>query len=495
MINTLLLLLIISPLVAIVSVYLPNLYPSLKERDLSNNSFYWSIALISSSFIFFLSSVIWLSYNHHTVYFQGLQVFEWDTFGGISLVFGIDGISILLVQLTTFLIPICFLASMASIKTRVQDYIALFFLIEFLCICSFCFFDLLLFYVFFEAVLIPMFVIIGIWGSRERKVRAAYQFFLYTLLGSVFMLFAILLIWSETGTTNYFVLLSTSFSEELQLWLWLAFFCAFAVKVPMVPFHLWLPEAHVEAPTAGSVLLAGILLKLGTYGFMRYSLALLPIASLFYMPFVFVICAIGVLYASLTTIRQVDLKKIIAYSSVAHMGVVMLGLFALTPQGLQGSLILMLGHGIVSGALFLCIGVLYDRYHTRVLKYYGGLVQVMPIFASLFIFFTLANIGFPGLSNFVGEMLCFIAIFERNFFVAFLAVGGTLFGVGYSMWLANRLLFGPLRVVSAAYHDLTLVDVVIFTPFVFLTLLMGIYPKLFLDTSYVSVLGIMSIYL
>jgi proton-translocating NADH-quinone oxidoreductase chain M len=495
--DTLLLVLLISPLVAIFLTYLPKLSADSGELSQKENNFYlWGIGLINSAFIFLLSSIIWLCYNNHTMYFQGMHVLTWDTFWGISLVFGVDGISILLIQLTTFLIPICFLASMASIKNRVQDYIALFFLIEFLCICSFTFLDLILFYIFFEAVLIPMFVIIGIWGSRERKVRAGYQFFIYTLLGSVFMLFAIVIIWSQTGTTNYFALLTTNFSEELQLWLWLAFFGAFAVKVPMVPFHLWLPEAHVEAPTAGSVLLAGILLKLGTYGFMRYSLPLLPIACLFYMPFIFLLCSLGVIYASLTTIRQVDLKKIIAYSSVAHMGIVMLGLFSITPQGLQGSLILMLGHGVVSGALFLCIGVLYDRYHTRILKYYGGLVQVMPMYAVCFIFFTLANIGFPGLSNFVGEFLCFLAAFERNFFASFLAVSGTLFGVGYSMWLANRLLFGNLRIkYIGAYNDLTLVDYIIFLPFIFLTLLMGLYPKVFLDTAYCSIFGILSVYL
>lgn len=407
----------------------------------------WNWALVLSSFIFFLSSILWLAYSYNNGIsanflekdlIQGvfliIPLFDinqgWDLFLEIQPFIAIDGVSILLIELTTFLIPVCFLTSISSIKSKVKEYIILFFMIELLCICTFTFLDLFLFYIFFESVLIPMFVIVGIWGSRSRKIRAAYQFFLYTLLGSIFMFFALLYIKSVLGTTNYIVLLNLMplIDESTQLLLWLSFFCAFAVKVPMIPFHLWLPEAHVEAPTAGSVILAGILLKLGTYGFLRFSVPLFPVPSFFFMPFIFLLCSIGSIYASLTTLRQVDLKKIIAYSSVAHMSVVMVGLFALTPQGLQGSLSLMLGHGVVSSALFLCVGVLYDRYHTRIVKYYGGLMQVMPNFSLFFLFFTLANIGFPGLCNFVGEFLCFLGAFERNAVASFFLFNGDFRG-------------------------------------------------------------------
>jgi proton-translocating NADH-quinone oxidoreductase chain M len=463
----------------------------------------WNWALVLSSFIFFLSSILWLAYSYNNGIsanflekdlIQGvfliIPLFNinqgWDLFLEIQPFIAIDGVSILLIELTTFLIPVCFLTSISSIKSKVKEYIILFFMIELLCICTFTFLDLFLFYIFFESVLIPMFVIVGIWGSRSRKIRAAYQFFLYTLLGSIFMFFALLYIKSVLGTTNYIVLLNLMplIDESTQLLLWLSFFCAFAVKVPMIPFHLWLPEAHVEAPTAGSVILAGILLKLGTYGFLRFSVPLFPVPSFFFMPFIFLLCSIGSIYASLTTLRQVDLKKIIAYSSVAHMSVVMVGLFALTPQGLQGSLSLMLGHGIVSSALFLCVGVLYDRYHTRIVKYYGGLMQVMPNFSLFFLFFTLANIGFPGLCNFVGEFLCFLGAFERNAVASFFCLMGTLGGVGYSMWLANRLVFGQLRAYYiSTFTDLSLLEYFMFLPFIFLTLVLGVYPSIILDTA------------
>lgn len=309
----------------------------------------------------------------------------------------------------------------------------------------FCMLDLLLFYVFFESVLLPMFLIIGVWGSRERKIRAAYQFFLYTLIGSLFMLLAILLIYFQTGTTDLQVLFVSEFSLQRQLLLWFAFFASFAVKVPMIPVHIWLPEAHVEAPTSGSVILAGVLLKLGTYGFVRYSIPLFPEASVYFTPLIYTLSIIGVIYASLTTLRQIDLKKIIAYSSVAHMGFVTLGLFSLNVQGIEGALFLMLSHGFVASALFLCIGVLYDRTHTRLVKYYGGLVHVMPLFSVFFLIFTMGNLSLPGTSSFVGEFLILVGVFQTNPFVATFAATGMILGGAYSIWLYNRVVFGNLK--------------------------------------------------
>jgi proton-translocating NADH-quinone oxidoreductase chain M len=353
--------------------------------------------------------------------------------------------------------------------------------------------DLLFFYIFFESVLIPMFLMIGIWGSRARKVRAAYQFFLYTLLGSLFMLLAILTIAFETGTTDYQVLLTTEWSESRQIFLWLAFFASFAVKVPMVPFHIWLPEAHVEAPTAGSVMLAGVLLKLGTYGFIRFSIPLFPEASAYFTPFMFTMSVVAIVYTSLTTLRQGDLKKIIAYSSVAHMGFVTLGLFTGNVVGLEGAMMIMLSHGWVSSALFLCVGVLYDRYHSRMVKYYQGLTQVMPLFAFVFVFFSMANLGFPGTSSFVGEFMSLAGAFEANVTVAILAAIGTVLGAAYSVWLCNRVLFGPLQTeVLSGYSDLCRREVAIFLPLMFMTLWMGIYPQVFLQPMHLSILHILA---
>jgi len=457
----------------------------------------WDGGLISSFLTFILSLFLWVFFDNSTGQFQGLTEMVWDRIPGLAntvhLTFGIDGISILLVILTTFLIPICLLSSMKKIQQGERDFIRFFLLLEFFCIGAFTLLDLLFFYVFFEGVLIPMFIIIGVWGSRERKIRAAYQLFIYTLLGSVFMLLAILLLYFEVGTTDYQVLLSSSsqWSEKRQILLWLAFFASFAVKVPMVPFHLWLPEAHVEAPTAGSVILAGILLKLGTYGFLRFSIPLLPTATIYFTPWITTLSVIGIMYASLTTLRQIDLKKIIAYSSVGHMSVVILGLYSLNIQGLEGSLLLMLGHGIVSGALFLMVGLLYDRTHTRNLKYYGGLTQLMPMYALLFLFFTLANMGLPGLSNFVGEFLIFTGIFQLNTLLTLLASTGIILGGAYSIWLANRLLFGQQSSLAgfrsiSVLMDLTLQEFLILLPFVFLVFWMGIYPEVFLKVMHAT---------
>ena len=403
---------------------------------------------------------------------------------------GVDGISLFLILLTTLLIPLCLLVSWESVKHSVKEYLICFLILESLLILIFSVLDLVLFYVFFESVLIPMFIIIGVWGSRERKVRAAYMLFLYTLLGSLFMLVAIICIYFEAGTTDLQTLLITDFDERRQLLLWLAFFASFAVKVPMVPFHIWLPEAHVEAPTAGSVLLAGVLLKLGGYGFIRFSLPLFPEASVYFTPLVFTLSVIAIIYSSLTTLRQIDLKRIIAYSSVAHMNFVTIGIFSQNIQGLQGSMMLMLSHGVVSSALFMCIGVLYDRHKTRLIKYYGGVVQIMPVFATIFLVFTMANLSLPATSSFVGEFLVLIGAFSSNTLVAFLATTGIITGAAYSLWLYNRVVFGNLKVTYINhFYDITRRELFTFTPLLILTIYMGIYPSIFLDPMYISLIN------
>jgi len=347
--------------------------------------------------------------------------------------------------------------------------------------------DLLLFYIFVESVLIPMYFIIGIWSSRERKMLAAYQFFLYTLIGSLVMLLAIIWIYNQVGTTDYITLTQVKWSENAQKWLWLAFFASFAVKVTMMPVHIWLPEAHVEAPTAGSVVLAGILLKLGTYGMLRYLLVLFPYGCIYFTPLVYTMSLIAIIYASLTTIRQIDMKKIIAYSSVAHMNFVTIGMFALNLQGIEGSIMLMLSHGLISSALFLSIGVVYDRFHTRLLPYYGGIAIIMPLYTFLFLFFTFANMSFPGTASFVGELLILLGIFKENIFVALIASIGVILGAIYSIWLANRVLFGPYKVSTVKESiDVTRREFTIIAPLVIGTLFMGMYPELFLDTIHSS---------
>jgi proton-translocating NADH-quinone oxidoreductase chain M len=356
----------------------------------------------------------------------------------------------------------------------------------------FCVLDLLLFYIFFESVLMPMFLIVGVWGSRERKIRAAYQFFLYTLVGSLLMLLAIVIIYFQAGTTDLQILWNTEFSEKKQLLLWLAFFASFAVKVPMVPFHIWLPEAHAEAPTSGSVILAGILLKMGGYGFLRFSLPMFPLASVYFSPLIFVLSLIAVIYASLTTLRQIDLKKIIAYSSVSHMGFVTIGIFTLTIQGIEGSILLMLSHGLVSSSLFLCVGVLYDRYHTRVIKYYSGLVQVMPIFTVFLMFFSFANIGFPGTSSFVGEILVLIGSFQINTTLTFFSAISMILGAAYSIWLLNRISFGVLKTEYFSYfQDISRRELWILSILAFLVIWMGICPNVFLTEMHISVFNLL----
>src|SRR6056300_761666 len=408
--------------------------------------------------------------------------------------FGVDGISLMFILLTTFLIPLCILASWTSIKISVKHYYSYFLLMESLLICVFSSLDLIIFFIFFESILIPMYLIIGFWGSRTRKIKAAYQLFIYTLVGSVLMLLAIFLIYFEAGTTDFQLLLNVPFSEKKQIILWLAFFASFAVKVPMVPFHIWLPEAHVEAPTAGSVILAGILLKMGTYGLVRFSLCLFPDGSVYFTPLVYLMSIIAVVYTSITTLRQIDLKKIIAYSSVAHMGFVTIGIFSLNLQGIEGSILIMLSHGFVSSALFLCIGVLYDRHHTRMIKYYTGIAQVMPLYTLFFLFFSIANLGFPGMSSFSGEFLTLVGAFSSNTLVTFIACLGMILSAAYSLWLCNRILFGQLKVhYISNYLDMNKREVAVLSPLVICTLWMGIYPEIFLDVMHVSVSNILEI--
>jgi proton-translocating NADH-quinone oxidoreductase chain M len=389
------------------------------------------------------------------------------------------------------LVPLCLLASWDSIKIHVKEYLIAFLVMETLLIIVFSIMDLLLFYVFFESVLIPMFLIVGIWGSRERKIRAAYLLFLYTLVGSVLMLLAILLIYSIAGTTTYTNLLTVHFDESLQKFLWLAFFASFAVKVPMVPVHIWLPEAHVEAPTAGSVILAGVLLKLGSYGLIRFSMPLFPAATIYFTPLVYTMAAIAVIYTSLTAIRQSDMKRIIAYASVAHMNVILVGMFALNMQGLEGAMIQMLSHGLVSSALFLCVGVLYDRHHSRMVRYYSGMAHTMPLFAIVFMFMTMANIALPCWCSFVGEFLILAGTFQVNTTICVLAGTGMILGGAYSLWLYNRIAFGNLKIQAIKqFSDMNRREFMVFLPLTVGTLVMGIYPEIFLDPMHMSIAGL-----
>jgi len=450
------------------------------------------VALTFSLFNLLYSLFIWVLFDNSTSRFQFSEYVEWLWSYNLYFFIGIDGISILFVLLTTFLIPICILSSWNTIKISIKSYYSYFLLMEALLICVFSSLDLIIFFIFFESILIPMYLIIGFWGSRTRKIKAGYQFFLYTLIGSVLMLLAIFVIYFETGTTDYQLILNFNFSEKKQILLWLAFFISFAIKVPMVPFHIWLPEAHVEAPTAGSVILAGILLKMGTYGLLRFSICLFQYGSLYFSPLVFLLSLIAIIYTSLTTLRQIDLKKIIAYSSVAHMGFVTIGLFSLNIHGFEGSLIIMLSHGFISSALFLSIGILYERHHTRLLKYYTGVTQVIPMFAICFLFFSMANLGFPGTSSFVGEFLTLVGAFESNTLVTLLAGTGMILGAAYSLWLCNRILFGKLSTeYISQYRDINNREFSILLPLILCTIWMGLYPEIFLDTFHISITNIL----
>ena len=446
------------------------------------------IAFLGSFLTFIVSLFLWFFFDHSTSKFQYIEYFEWIPSFNLHFFLGVDGISLFFVILSTFLVTLCILNSWSSINKYIKEYLICFLLMDSFLIIVFSVLDVVVFYIFFESILIPMFLIIGVWGSRTRKVKAAYQFFLYTLIGSLFMLLAIFVLYFEAGTTDYQILNTVVLSEEKELILWLAFFASFSVKVPMVPVHIWLPEAHVEAPTSGSVILAGILLKMGTYGLLRFSLCLFPYASLYFTPLVYAMSAVAVIYTSLTTLRQIDLKKIIAYSSVAHMAFVTIGIFTYNVYGIEGSLLIMLSHGFISSALFLCVGVLYDRHHTRLIKYYSGLTQIMPIYSVFFVFFSMANLGFPGTSSFSGEFLTLIGSFQSNTLTTVLASTGMILGAVYSLWLCNRVVFGPLKTTYINFYtDMNRREFAVLIPLVLCTIWMGVYPEVFLDPMHVSV--------
>ena len=446
------------------------------------NSARW-IALGTTVVTFALSLVMLAGFNSLDPGFQLVEKLEWMG-GGISYHMGVDGISILFVVLTTALMPFAIAASWESIETRVAEYMVAFLVLETMMIGVFCALDLVLFYVLFEGGLIPMFLIIGVWGGK-RRVYASFKFFLYTFVGSVLMLLAIMSMYWYSGTTDIPTLIASSnFPAGMQTWLWLAFFASFAVKMPMWPVHTWLPDAHVEAPTAGSVILAAILLKMGGYGFLRFSLPMFPDASLLFQPLVFTMSVIVIIYTSLVALAQEDMKKLIAYSSVAHMGFVTMGIFTLNHQGIEGGIFQMLSHGVVSGALFLCVGVVYDRMHTREIAAYGGLVNRMPVYAACFLVFTMANVGLPGTSGFVGEFLTMLGAYRANTWVAIFAATGVILSAAYALFLYRRIVFGVLvKPALQTIQDLTLREKALLVPLLVVTIFLGVYPKPVFDVT------------
>ena len=444
------------------------------------------VALWTTLITFVISLILVWRFDPSSSDFQFVEKRPWLG-GAITYSMGVDGISLPFVVLTTALLPICILASWTSIQRRVREYMIAFLVLETLMVGTFCALDLVLFYLFFEGGLIPMFLIIGVWGG-PRRVYASFKFFLYTFLGSVLMLLAIMAMYWQAGTTDIPTLLHHPFPMALQTWAWFAFLASFAVKLPMWPVHTWLPDAHVEAPTAGSVILAAILLKMGGYGFLRFSLPMFPEASAHLAPLIYALSVVAIIYTSLVALVQEDVKKLIAYSSVAHMGFVTMGIFAVTAQGVAGGIFQMISHGIVSAALFLCVGIIYDRMHTREIAAYGGLVNRMPLYAFVFMVFSLANIGLPGTSGFIGEFLTLIGTFRVNNWVASLATIGTILSAAYMLWLYRKVVFGKLEKPSLFnIKDMGWREVVIMTPLIVLTIIFGVYPKPVLDISSASV--------
>jgi NADH-quinone oxidoreductase subunit M len=450
------------------------------------------IALWTTLVTFFVSLLLWWNFDTTTAGFQFVEEHAW--LGPLKYKMGVDGISMLFIILTTFLMPLCILASWVSIQDRVKEYMIAFLVLETLMLGVFSALDMVLFYLFFEGGLIPMFIIIGVWGGK-RRVYASFKFFLYTLLGSVLMLLAMMAMYWHAGTTDIPTLLQTKFPPEMQTWLWVAFFASFAVKMPMWPVHTWLPDAHVEAPTAGSVILAGILLKMGGYGFLRFSLPMFPNASADLAPFIFTLSIVAIIYTSLVALVQEDMKKLIAYSSVAHMGYVTMGIFTGSQQGLDGAIFQMLSHGLVSSALFLCVGVIYDRMHTREIAAYGGLVERMPKYAVAFMVFTMANVGLPGTSGFIGEFLTLLSAFKANTWVAILATTGVILSAAYALYLYRRIIFGALEKANLrSILDLSPREVAILAPLILLTIFYGFYPAPVLDVTATSVKNLVQNY-
>ena len=436
-------------------------------------------ALWTSLIVFFISLVLWVKFDPQEGGFQFVESIAWLPEYGVGYKMGVDGISVLFVLLSTALTPLCILASWESIQTRVREFMLAFLILETMMVGMFCALDFVLFYMFFEAVLIPMYLIIGIWGHGNR-VYAAFKFFLYTLTGSVLMLIALLAMWQFAGTTDIVTLMHTSFPAKMQTWLFLAFLASFAVKVPMWPVHTWLPDAHVEAPTAGSVILAGVLLKMGAYGFLRFSVPMLPEASAYFAPLIYTLSVMAIIYTSLVALAQKNMKKLIAYSSVAHMGMVTIGIFTFNVQGIQGALFQMLSHGVVAGALFLCVGVVYDRMHALEIDRYGGLADRMPGYALVFMLFTMASVGLPGTAGFVGEFLVITGASQVNFWLAILGASGMVLGAAYMLYLYRRVVFGRLTKDDLKrILDLSPREYAVFVPLIVLTLWMGIYPSSF----------------
>jgi NADH-quinone oxidoreductase subunit M len=447
------------------------------EETVASNA-RWT-ALWTSLIVLVLSLVLWVKFDPSDGGFQFVESVTWMPEYKVGYKMGVDGISVLFVLLSTVLVPVCILASWESIQTKVREFMLAFLILETMMVGMFCALDFIVFYMFFEAVLIPMYLIIGVWGG-PRRVYAAVKFFLYTLTGSVLMLLALLAMWLYAGTTDIPTLLTTNFPAGMQKWLFLAFLASFAVKVPMWPVHTWLPDAHVEAPTAGSVILAGVLLKMGGYGFLRFSIPMLPDASAYFAPLMFTLSVVAVIYTSLVALAQEDMKKLIAYSSVAHMGIVTIGMFTFNEQGIQGALFQMISHGVVSGALFLVVGVVYDRIHSRDIARYGGLADRMPGYAFTFMVFTMASVGLPGTAGFVGEFLVIIGALKVSFWLALLGGSGMILGAAYMLYLYRRVVFGRL-VKADLMHilDLSPREWAVFAPLIVLTMWMGIYPSSF----------------
>ncbi|MGO4571746.1 NADH-quinone oxidoreductase subunit M [Microvirga sp. 2TAF3] len=449
------------------------------DSEAARSNARWA-ALATTIATFLLSLVAWSRFDTASSSFQLVETHAWLT-DTIRFKLGVDGFSMPFILLTTFLMPFCIVASWESIGHRVKEYFVAFLVLEMTMIGVFAALDLVLFYLFFEAGLIPMFLIIGIWGGK-RRIYASFKFFLYTLLGSVLMLLAIMAMYWSAGTTDIPTLLQFKFASNLQIWLWLAFFASFAVKMPMWPVHTWLPDAHVEAPTAGSVILAAILLKMGGYGFIRVSLPMFPDASIYFAPLVYSLSIVAIIYTSLVALVQEDMKKLIAYSSVAHMGFVTMGLFSMNPQGIQGAMFQMVSHGLVSGALFLCVGVVYDRMHTREISAYGGLVERMPLYAVAFMIFTMANVGLPGTSGFIGEFLTLVGAFRSNPWVAFFAASGVILSAAYALWLYRRVVYGRLtKPALQNISDLNRRELITLVPLVLLVIYYGVQPGPILD--------------